>query len=564
MASFQNSLQSYKQQAPVQQSQPEQQPKQGFLRTLGQEIAEPFAKVAATGEKTLSQLLLGKNTSTDADFTKNVLGRQVGPAKTGMEFAGAVLEAGSNFIPVGAGAKAIGTVAKTGLKTIGVKSLLRSAGQSAGVTGLSGGLSGLGDAMQDETITPNEALKRTVIGAGVGAGLGVVAPFAGRGLQKAIAGRGSKGVQTAVSTAAQDAGQPTLTQVARQAEQAIQAPKISKKLQDVGFQKDVQNLIGKADDTVKKDMVDLFKRASQKDVSRLQAQPIYKLGQDLLRDVKILESQQKKATQIIKREVAKADNVLVDTTRAKNRFERELTKLGASVENGKINFGPRIENAADQAILQDSYDFISNPQNVKDVYRKTQSLFEKLDLGKKNNELSVAESLTKGLRSDMNQIVEDIIPIKDARRTFAELKGKLGPINKVFGSRFTPEDLKTLKADTVIGRLLNRDVGRPTEILRDIVRESAKLQGKNPDKAWSDFRRKVEFTDIIEDVFGIANSRAFKTQVGKGASEALTDVALDFVPYGGTIKTVAKGLLGKEKSLKDEQIKALKGLLGIK
>ena len=198
MASFQNSLQSYKQQAPVQQSQPEQQPKQGFLRTLGQEIAEPFAKVAATGEKSLSQLLLGKNTSTDADFTRNVLGREVGPAKTGREFAGALLEAGSNFIPVGAGAKAIGTVAKTGLKTIPtLANIGKVAGKSAALTGVAGGLSGTGEALQEPTVGIKDIMTRAGIGAGIGGVVGGLAPLAGRAIQIGASKAGSKTAQQA-------------------------------------------------------------------------------------------------------------------------------------------------------------------------------------------------------------------------------------------------------------------------------------------------------------------------------------------------------------------------------
>jgi len=209
-------------------------------------------------------------------------------------------------------------------------------------------------------------------------------------------------------------------------------------------------------------------------------------------------------------------------------------------------------------------DFVSKPQGVKDIYRKNQSLFDQLKLGAKNNELSVAESLTSRLRSDLRKIVGQKLPINDAQKTYAKIEQTLTPINKALGSKYTPEDLVTAKASEIIGRLLNRNAGRPTELIRDIIRESAKLQGKNPDKAWSDFLRKVEFTDVLEDVFGLSPSRSFKSQVGKGASEALTDVALDFVPYGGTIKTVTKGLLGRETPLRDKQIKALKDLLGVK
>ena len=175
-------------------AQPQAQPKQGFLRTLGQEVLEPFAKVAATGEKSLSQLLLGKNTSTDADFTRNVLGREVGPAKTGREFAGAVLETGSNFIPV----PVVGGLGRN-LVTQGIKNIkpLKSLLQGAGIGGTVSSLGAVGDAIQDPNKTVGDIAKRGAMGFGTGAAVGVAAPFIGRGIQKAAASRGNKVAQEA-------------------------------------------------------------------------------------------------------------------------------------------------------------------------------------------------------------------------------------------------------------------------------------------------------------------------------------------------------------------------------
>lgn len=341
-----------------------------------------------------------------------------------------------------------------------------------------------------------------------------------------------------------------------------QAKRLPKKLEKIGFQKDVQNLVSNADEPTKTGMSNLLRLAEQKDLSKLQVQPIYQIGKDFMQSVDLLSKEAKNAANVIKKEVAKARNTVVDTSRARKNFIRELTKMDAGVTNdGKILFGNRIENTKDQALLQEMLDFVSQPQGVKDIYRKNQSLFDKLKLGAKNNELSIAENLTNRLRSDLRNIVGKELPINEAQKTYAKIEQTLQPINKLLGSRYTPEDLATAKVSEVIGRLLNRNAGRPTEMLREIVREAAKLNGKNPDKEWSNFLRKVEFTDVIEDVYGIAPSRSLRSQIGKGVTEPLTDVAFDFVPYGGTIKTVAKGLLGREKSLKSEQIKSLKNLL---
>lgn len=173
------------------------QPKQGFFRTLGQEIVEPFAKIAATGEKGLSQLLYGNAAKADFDYSKNVLGRKVEPAKNPIEFTGAVIEAGSNFIPVGAAEKAAATVAKAGIKTVGLKSLLNAAGKSAALTGLASGIGATGAALQEPDMTAGQVAGRTATGAALGAGVGFVAPLAGRAIQKVAASRGNKVAQEA-------------------------------------------------------------------------------------------------------------------------------------------------------------------------------------------------------------------------------------------------------------------------------------------------------------------------------------------------------------------------------
>lgn len=339
-----------------------------------------------------------------------------------------------------------------------------------------------------------------------------------------------------------------------------------KKLEEVGFQKDVSNLIKNAAPETKADMRDLLKRGQQKSSSRLQSQPIFKIGKEFVDDVKTVTRQLKKTNDSIRKKIANTPNTPTDLTSARNRFVRRLENLGARVEGNEIvGFGQRIDNAADQKIIKETLDFLSDNKGVVDVYRRNQALFDRLQLGKKNNELSIAESITSQLRTDLKRAVDKKIPgINKEQREVAKLMRMLEPASRALGGKFSPEDLATVKAQEIIGRLLNRNQGRPTEILRDIVRTSAKLKGKNPDRAWTEFLRKVEFTDVVEDVFGIAPSRAFKPQVSKGVSDAMTDVALDFVPYGGTIKTVAKGIFGKEKPLREQQIKALNKLLGIK
>lgn len=561
----------------AQKSQPLPQlpQKQSFLKETGKAIAKPFLKSAATSIGVLragDELLSGNVSGAKQAFTDTrVLGQA--PVRSLKDLAGTALEIGSYAVPVGAGAKVASNVARTGLQSLRQGAV--AGARLAGTGAVAGGLTGTGQALQEDRAIFPSALQGATVGAIATPALGAVGAVVGAGVRKLASMLPERPVTPISPTVPQPTTsvapktpKPFLSQV-KQSVQKEQRGKVAKELEDIGFQKDVQNLIVNATDETKAKMNELFKRAEQKDVSRLANQPIYKLAQDFQQSLKTISKEAQQNANKIKAAVAKSPNTVIDTSSAQKNFLRELNKYGASVGNdGKIIFGPRITNTADQKILQETFDFISQPQGVVDLYRRNQAIFDALKLGKANNELSIAENATAKLRTDLQKLVGEKLGIREQSKNFARLNSLVEPINKLLGTRYTPEEVATLKTQEIIGRLLNRNTGRPTALLQQVVKESAKLQGKNPDKAWSEFLRQVEFTDVLEDVFGIAPSRSLKTQVGTGAlgaAEAVADVAIDrVVPFGSTIKTVAKGFMGREKPLKQEQIKALKKLLNIK
>ena len=335
----------------------------------------------------------------------------------------------------------------------------------------------------------------------------------------------------------------------------------------IGLPESIVNTIKNANPETKGKMREILKVSNQATTSKLAPRPIEVVGRQLVKEAKTLQSSRSRIGGLINKEKQSLRGLVqdIDTSSIRNSFQRQLEQQGVKFNDagGIVSFGKGIMNKGDQKQISKVYEFISKPRSVESVVDFNVGLFDELNLQKQALKISRADALTTSVRKSLKKKVGGVSPELNKLQTqYAEITQALGNFNKAMGNaKYIDDSFKNIKASEIARRLLNRNAGRPTQIIKDLLKANAKLEGKGElvSKKFASLQRQIELSDILEDILDIAPSATFKKEVGKGVTQAVSDIALDAVPYGSTIKSVSR-MFGL-KNLKEEQLKLIQDLI---
>ena len=336
----------------------------------------------------------------------------------------------------------------------------------------------------------------------------------------------------------------------------------------IGLPDSIINTIKNANPETKVKMQEIFKVSNQATTSKLAPRPIEVVGRQLVKEANTLQSSKNRIGGLLNKEKQALRGLAqdIDTSSVRNRFQRQLGQQGVKFNDiGEItSYGKGIMNKGDQKQIAKVYEFISKPRSVESVVDFNVGLFDELNLQKQALKISRADALTASVRKSLKKKVGVVSPeLNNLQTQYAEVTQALGNFSKAIGaSKYTDDSIKNIRASELARRLLNRNTGRQTQVIKDLLKANAKIEGKGElvSRKFASLQRQIELSDVLEDILNIAPSASFKKEVGKGITQA-ADVALDFVPYGSTIKSVSRMFGLGEKPLRKEQLKLIQDLI---
>ena len=153
-------------------------------------------------------------------------------------------------------------------------------------------------------------------------------------------------------------------------------------------------------------------------------------------------------------------------------------------------------------------------------------------------------------------------------KEYADVMNKLTNFIKYTGHKGDLEKLTAseLRIAEIAQRVLGNASARPQEVLDDIVSLADKSSKKGIAK---DLLDSIRFSDLMEDFYGIQQTRSLAGQVARGnkaAGESITESVIEGSQGGvtGLIGKAVKGVLGKtsveQQRALEELIKSLKSI----
>jgi hypothetical protein len=248
-----------------------------------------------------------------------------------------------------------------------------------------------------------------------------------------------------------------------------------------------------------------------------------------------------------------------------DEFTQALENVGVTVgEKGKLIAGSGAV-VGDLPAYQNMFNRIENGvASQKDLHDIRSAVFKEFNLAKSRQQAfsESADRVAEQFRSILAKGITDKNYMKYSKE-YADVMNKLTDFVKYTGHKGDIEKLtaKELRLAEIAQRTLGNASSRPQEVMDAIISLADKSGKKGLGKDLSDA---IRFSDLMEDFYGIQQTRSLAGQVARGTKagvEGATESLLQNASTGGitgVISTAVKGILGKTTA---EQQRALENLI---
>lgn len=254
-----------------------------------------------------------------------------------------------------------------------------------------------------------------------------------------------------------------------------------------------------------------------------------------------------------------------NVTPLRDEFAQVLESVGVRVGNKGKLVSTRGGVKGDLTAYQNMWDRIkSGYASQREIHDIRSAVFKEFDLAKARQTpfSEQADNVAEQFRSILNKGITNK-QYSTLSKQYAELMRPLQDFVKYIGYKGDIEKLGTqnLRVAEIAQRVLGNASARPQEVL-DAIAALADKAGKG--KLSKDISDAIRFSDLIEDFYGLQQTRSLAGQVAKGTKagvEGATESVIQGAANGGVtgmVGSVVKGVLGKTTA---EQQKALDALL---
>jgi len=242
-----------------------------------------------------------------------------------------------------------------------------------------------------------------------------------------------------------------------------------------------------------------------------------------------------------------------------------LESVGVRVGNKGKLVSTRGGVKGDLTAYQNMWDRIkSGYASQRELHDIRSAVFKEFDLAKARQApfSAQADNVAEQFRSILNKGITNK-QYTTLSKQYAELMRPLQDFVKYIGYKGDIEKLGTqnLRVAEIAQRVLGNASARPQEVI-DAITALADKAGKG--KLSKDISDAIRFSDLIEDFYGLQQTRSLAGQVAKGTKagvEGATESVIQGAANGGVtgmVGSMVKGVLGKTTA---EQQKALDALL---
>lgn len=300
--------------------------------------------------------------------------------------------------------------------------------------------------------------------------------------------------------------------------------------------------------------------------------PIQVAGEDLTKRAEFLQKQRNTVGANKARELEKLPDNPIDITEQVDSFMESLEKKGIKVGENGLDFTESIirnDKAAQDAINKVIDDFLPDatgkvlmtPQQIE---RARQRIFYDLDLDIPKAFKDFAKTTIEPFRTNVFKPLEKLSPrLARLNKEYATMTDALKKFVNYLGYKGRLDDISrdSLRAGEIASRILGNASARPKEVIEKLLDISKKAGYKAP----ADFKKLVEFSDFLEDLFGITQTRGFQSGIERGVKNVAegVDIATDIVGGGakGKVSALSKIVQKVTGKTKEDQIEAVRRLL---
>ena len=263
--------------------------------------------------------------------------------------------------------------------------------------------------------------------------------------------------------------------------------------------------------------------------------------------------------------VQKLPNTKQDIRSFVDEFTQVLQNVGVTVGNkGKLVAGQGAV-VGDLPAYQNMFNRIkAGAASQKDLHEIRSAVFKEFNLAKARQQAfsDTADRVAEQFRSILGKGISDKNYLKYSK-DYADIMNKLTDFVKYTGHKGDIANLtaKDLRLAEIAQRTLGNASSRPQEVLDAIVSLADKSGKKGLGKDLADA---IRFSDLMEDFYGIQQTRSMAGQVARGTKagvEGATEALVEGASQGGitgVLGKAVKGILGKTPA---EQQRALESLI---
>lgn len=541
--------------------------KPGLIQSMAQDVAKPFLKTAVTGYlgltgiKNLAMAGKSKIFGDEEGYKKYVqkitepkvadfgyLGK-VEPTKSFRESIGTGIELGSWAI----GGGGVRKVTQEGLK----QTLLQAGKTGAKYGAVGTGMYAGGREVQEEETTVRKVAEETIGGGLIGAGTGgVLSPIG------VVAGRGVKGILNHFRK-----GSKEIEIVAKTNAPKILKTPVAKTAMRTGVDIRDVDIIQNASKEDKLAFLKMFKLAEKSEKTRrITERPVSISGKTILDRVKYIQDIRRSAGKEIGKTIKEMPSDVINITNVYDDFVNKISGAGIRVKkNGMLDFrGSRLAGkmgAPSRKLLQQVANDV-RPNKIGEVLRTPQrintvrqQLFDDLKIGKRQMVVGdYADNILNSVRDDLKKPLVEISPkYKDLTIKYAESTTAIQDFYNLLGKKWSGKSDEVLALRS--GEVGNRILGNASAVPLEVLNRMEKIAIKNGYKSKNNVIDQLLFSDFLEDLFGTAQTRSLRGQVGRGAKDVAGVISTGADVARGDIIKLAGKAIGTIKGITPEKQK---------
>jgi hypothetical protein len=291
------------------------------------------------------------------------------------------------------------------------------------------------------------------------------------------------------------------------------------------------NMLAKASAPEKALFNKLVSKAAQRVQQPTAEHPVVEIGKLLLKDVDSLAKNAKTTGQKLgglKSKLISTPKAL-DVSSVKNSLTRQLKLAGAKIDDikGSISF-PSSYNKTEQKLVEDAFKQLSGMKNTAQAINFIDDFAKRLDVVKTSGKVSSqtpVEAMLSTVRTKLaNKVGSADAGYKELSKKYATSKSALDLLKKRLGmSQYADEEVIGIKAGELARQLINRNTSRPTEMVGSLYKALKQYDPKiNPQQKLQSFKKQVNLTDLLEDLYKIEPVSSFKGAVESATTQAIT------------------------------------------